>query len=298
MTGEDRQSELAQQHKERQAQRAAEERQEERQKARAKRRITLGAGAAAVVVLGGVVAATTLTGGSAASTDATATPTPSATPSVAPSRPIDAAAITCDYRKDTTGAPAKFVGMPPKKPSLRWKTMTLTTNQGDIVINLATRQAPCTVNSFAFLAKKNFYDNTRCHRLATPQNSGLALLQCGDPQAKADGKNPTDGQGSSGYVYNDENLGGMPYARGTVFLAQPPDATNANGSQFAISFGDENMQLDAAYTPFGTVTKGLEILDKVAAGGFLVNPEDITGDGGSTAPKLPVIIKNVRLSMK
>ncbi|MCG5218825.1 peptidylprolyl isomerase [Streptosporangium sp. KLBMP 9127] len=302
MSGEDRQSELAQEHKERQARRAA----EERQAAKSKRNIALGAGVGVVVVVGGIIAATTLLGGADKSTDAAATPsaapstTAEATPTALPSSKLKPAAGRCDYRDDTSASPAKDVGRPPAKPSLRWKTMTLATSQGDIVIDLATKAAPCTVNSFAFLAKKNFYDGTKCHRLAVPDNSGLAMLQCGDPQAKADGKNVTDGQGSSGYVFDDENLGGMSYRRGTVFMAQAPEASNQNGSQFALSFGDDNTQLDqeAAFTPFGTISKGMEVLDKVAEGGAIINKADATGDGGSHAPKIPVIIKDVRLSTK
>src|SRR5690606_13136331 len=119
-----------------------------------------------------------------------------------------------------------------------------------------------------------------------------------DPFAKADGKNPTDGQGSVSYVFDDENLGGMSYGRGTMFMAQPAEAVNQNGSQFAISIGDDTAQLDVepAYTPFGTVVKGMEILDKIAAGGWITNPNDIVGDGGSNAPKIPVIIKDLTLS--
>lgn len=295
MSGEDRQSQLAREHKERQAQRAE-------QAAKAKRNTFIGAGVAVVAVVGGLVAATSLLGGDNGSKPAAASsPAPSESASAQPTPtlpadPADRAKVSCSYRKDTSGSPAKKVGMPPSKPNLRLKTMTITTNHGDVVIDLATAQAPCSVNSLAFLAKKNFYDNTRCHRLATPENSGLAMLQCGDPQAKADGKNPTDGQGSSGYVFNDENLGGMPYTKGTVALAQPAEATHQNGSQFWISLGEENSQLDAAYTPFGTVSKGMEILDKIYKGGWITNPEDITGDGGSTAPKIPVIVKDVKLS--
>ncbi|GGS77547.1 peptidylprolyl isomerase [Planobispora rosea] len=296
MSGEDRQSQLAREHKERQIQRA-------QQAGKAKRNTFIGAGAAVAVVAGGVIAATTLLGGSSGATnEAAATPTPSASESPStqpsPSTPLNAGAVTCEYREDTSGSPAKKVGYPPKKPNLKLKTMTITTNHGDIVIDLATEAAPCSVNSMAFLAKKNFFDNTRCHRLATPENAGLGLLQCGDPQAKADGKNPTDGQGSSGYVFNDENLGGLSYGRGTVALAQPGDASNQNGSQFWISYHEETAQLDAAaaYTPIGTVSKGMEIIDKIAAGGWITNPDDITGDGGSNAPKIPVIIKDVKLS--
>jgi peptidyl-prolyl cis-trans isomerase B (cyclophilin B) len=301
VSGEDRQSELAQQHKERQAQRAA----EGRQAAKAKRKIAIGAGLGVVVVVGGIIAATTLLGDDGgADVEAAATPTastsPKATPTV-PSNPLKpAGAGSCEYRDDVSESPRKDVGRPPAKPSLKWKTMTMTTNRGTIVIALATQAAPCTVNSFAFLAKKNFFDGTRCHRLAVPDNSGLALMQCGDPLAKGDGKNPSDGLGSAGYLFNDENLGGMSYRRGTVFMAQPPEESNQNSSQFAISFGDENTQLDSlgGFTPFGVVTKGMNVIDKIAKGGWITNKDDVMGAGGSHAPKLPVIIKNVRLSTK
>lgn len=297
MSGEDRQSELAREHRERQLQRG-------RQTGKSRRNSLIGAGVAVVVVAGGLTAAVTLLGGEskgktgdkplAAGSPAPPSEIPSLHPT--PTASANLGKVTCSYRKDTSGSPAKYVGMPPAKPNLKLKTMTITTNHGDVVIDLATAQAPCAVNSFAFLAGKNFFDNTKCHRLATPENSGLGLLQCGDPQAKADGKNPTDGQGSSGYVFNDENLGGLPYTKGTVALAQASEAANQNGSQFWISLSDETAQLQPDYTPFGTVSKGMDILDKVFTGGWITNPEDITGDGGSNAPKIPVIIKDVLLS--
>ncbi|WP_326638828.1 peptidylprolyl isomerase [Streptosporangium sp. NBC_01755] len=296
MSAEDRQSQLAREHKERQAKRA------EQQKSTSKRNAVIGAVIAVVVVAGGLFAGVQLLGSDGEEANAAATPKPSSTPSASaavtpePSPTAAPASTRCSYRKDTSGSPMKNVGMPPRKPNLRLKTMTITTNHGDVVIDLATAQAPCTVNSFAFLAGKRFFDNTKCHRLATPENSGLGLLQCGDPQAKADGKNPTDGQGSSGYVYDSENLGGIPYTKGTVAVAQAIDAVNQNGSQFWISLADETDQVEKAYTPFGVVSRGMEILEKIYKGGWITNPDDITGDGGSNAPKIPVIIKSVRLS--
>ncbi|GIH22939.1 putative peptidyl-prolyl cis-trans isomerase B [Acrocarpospora phusangensis] len=218
-------------------------------------------------------------------------PQPSAAPTVDPKK------VTCDYRKDDTGSPAKFVGFPPKKPtaaSLRAKTMTMRTNHGDIVIEL-TPYTPCTVNSFAFLAGKKYFDNTVCHRLVTAETNGVDLLQCGDPQAKGDGESLTDGTGGPGYLFPDENLGPQ-YVRGVVFMAQGGDAANSNGSQFAISFSNENAQLPAAYTPFGVVVKGMDIVDKIVAGGVNTAPDgiDITSDeGGSNAPKIPVKIKTI-----
>ncbi|MEU1391966.1 MULTISPECIES: peptidylprolyl isomerase [unclassified Nonomuraea] len=292
MSGDDRQSELAREHKERQARRAAE------QTAKARRNTFIGAGVAVVVVAGGIFAATTLMGDDKKTVAAESTPSPSAStsspaPTALPSTtpPKQAGKVSCTYKRDES-APNKFVGLPGKRPNLKLKTMTVSTNHGDIVIDVDANATPCSVNSMAFLAKKGFYDNTKCHRLVTPETAGLFLLQCGDPQAKADGRNPTDGQGTAGYVFGDEAVG-MSYTKGVVFLTQPDGASGQNSSQFAISLSDENGQLEPQYSVLGIVRSGLEIIEKVAKDGVIVNGDDIVGDGGSTAPKNPIIIKRV-----
>ncbi|MER6581600.1 peptidylprolyl isomerase [Nonomuraea sp. NPDC001023] len=294
MSGDDRQSELAREHKERQARRAAE------QTAKARRNTFIGAGVAVVVVAGGIFAATTLMGDDKKTVAAESTPSPSAStsspaPTALPSTtpPKKAGKVSCTYKRDDS-APNKFVGLPGKRPNLKLKTMTVSTNHGDIVIDVDANATPCSVNSMAFLAKKGFYDNTKCHRLVTPETAGLYLLQCGDPQAKADGRNPTDGQGTAGYVFGDEAVG-MSYTKGVVFLTQPDGASGQNSSQFAISLSDENGQLEPQYSVLGMVRSGLDIIEKVAKDGVIVNGDDIVGDGGSTAPKNPIIIKRVTL---
>ncbi|MDA0635707.1 peptidylprolyl isomerase [Nonomuraea sp. MCN248] len=290
----DRQSELARQHKERQQQRAAE------QSSKARRNTFIGAGVAVAVVAGGIFAVTTLVDDNPSSTpaaaEASATATPTEEPVTALPTPTQTGPVTCEYKRETADVPMKFVGLPPKKPNMKLSKMTVTTNHGNIVIEVDPKLTPCSVNSMAFLAKKGFYEKTKCHRLVTPEVSGLFLLQCGDPKAKADGKNPTDGLGTAGYVFRDEAVGVVPYGRGVVFLTQPLDAAGQNSSQFAISLSDENAQIDPQYSVLGMVTSGLEIIEKVAEDGVLVHEEDITGDGGSTAPKTPIIIEKVRLS--
>ncbi|MEO3809149.1 peptidylprolyl isomerase [Sphaerisporangium sp. B11E5] len=303
MTDVDRQTQLAREHRERQEERA-------KKPPSSRRNTILGAGLGVVVVAGGIIAATTLLGGGGGDDpggQAAATPSASGSapaPAVDPgvTAPADPATITCSYRKDDSDSPAKKVGMPPTKPDLKAKFMTIDTNQGKIVIELATAAAPCTVNSFEFLAKKNYFDNTRCHRLATVETTGLGMLQCGDPLAKGDGKSKDDGTGGPGYLFGDENLGGIPYTRGTVAMAQGAEDANSNGSQFWISFSDENTQLasaGAAYTPFGVVKEGMDVVDKIAKGGIIpFNGDpmaDVRGEG-SNAPKLPVIIKNVTVT--
>ena len=116
------------------------------------------------------------------------------------------------------------------------------------------------------------------------------MLQCGDPTAKADGKSATDGSGGPGYRLSSENLKGAEYKRGVMAMANTrrPAPT---GSQFFLVYGDIGLTPD--YTPFGTITKGLDILDKVNKAGVIDDPGDGTG-----APKETVEIKDVTISGK
>ncbi|WP_169949997.1 peptidylprolyl isomerase [Microbispora sp. H11081] len=284
--------------------------------ARGRLRNTLGAGLGLLALAGGLVACSDGTTTDAKAT-ASASASPSETPSDAPTvtettlepdaptaKPTDLRQVSCAYRKDESGSPTKFVGTPPSKLTRKVilaKQMIISTNQGEIVIDLATKDVPCAVNSLAFLASKNFYDNTVCHRLATVETVGLGMLQCGDPLAKGDGTRAQDGAGGPGYVFDDENLGGLPLSRGTVGLAQATEDANSNGSQFFISFTDENTQLTAsgaAFTMIGVVSKGMNVIDKIARGGIIPFGGDPTADvrgEGSNAPKKKVVIKDVAI---
>ncbi|WP_342779223.1 peptidylprolyl isomerase [Nonomuraea turkmeniaca] len=288
-TGKDRQKQLAREHYERQMQRRLEREQ------KSKRNAIIGSTVGVVIVVGGIVTAVALLGGNEPATEAAASPTasPADTATAAPSastgpKPYNAATGTCDYVKDTAGGQVKDVGMPPAKVKTTpaTKTMTFKTSQGDIVVELDNAKAPCTTNSLEFLAKKKYYDGSKCHRLG---NAQFPMLQCGDPTAKADGKSQ-DGSGGPGYVMAEENLQGAQYKRGVMAMAktQNPGTT---GSQFFLVFGD--IQLDPLYTPVGTITKGLDILDKVNKAGVIAG-----GDDGTGAPKETVEIKDVTISAK
>jgi len=184
-----------------------------------------------------------------------------------------------------------------KNPNLSWPaepkmsidptkqyTMTLHTNCGDIVIALDAAKAPHTVNSFAFLAGQKFYDGSFCHRLST---TGMQMLQCGDPNSAAT-PGDRDGTGTPGYTFADENLDGAAYPAGTVAMAN--SGPNTNGSQFFLVFGDT--QLPPAYTPFGKITSGLDLLTKVGAAG-ISDPSPADGTG---RPKQPVELEGVTVS--
>ncbi|NUW37277.1 peptidylprolyl isomerase [Nonomuraea sp. SMC257] len=292
-TGKDRQKQLAREHHERQLQRRIEREQ------KAKRTAIIGSTVGVVVVVGGIVAAVALLGGDPAK-EAAASPTASAQETSAPqdtasaspaaqAKPYDPKTGTCGYVADTAGGNVKNVGMPPAKVSLKpaTKLMTLKTSLGDIEVTLDNAKAPCTVNSLAFLAKKNYYDGSKCHRLGSDK---FPMLQCGDPTAKADGKSGGDGTGGPGYVMAEENLQGAAYKRGVMAMAKT-QAPGSTGSQFFLVYGDIGLTPD--YTPVGTITKGLDILDKVNKAGVIGDAGDGTG-----APKETVEIKDVTIAGK
>jgi peptidyl-prolyl cis-trans isomerase B (cyclophilin B) len=144
---------------------------------------------------------------------------------------------------------------------------------GDVSLELYGQKAPQTVSSFVFLSREKFYDGTRCHRLTT---QGIYVLQCGDPTGT--------GSGGPGYQYGVENAPkDGAYPAGTLAMARSSDP-GSNGSQFFIVYKDST--LAPGYTVFGSITKGLPAIDKVAAGGA----EGTTGDG---KPKLPVKLTKV-----
>jgi len=161
------------------------------------------------------------------------------------------------------------------------------TNQGPVGVELNNAQSPCTVNSFASLAQKGYFNDTHCHRLTTGPD--LFVLQCGDPKG--------DGTGGPGYQFADEYPINQ-YSPGDPALRQPVDyprgtlamanaGPNTNGSQFFIVYQDS--QLPPQYTVFGTIDQtGLATLDKIAAAG--------TADGSDDGrPKADVVITSASL---
>ena len=66
---------------------------------------------------------------------------------------------------------------------------------------------------------------------------------------------------------------------------------DTNGSQFFFVWKDT--RLSPAYTPFGRVTEGLDVLQRIAAGG-----EDDQNSPGDGFPNLPVNIRNVKISAR
>jgi peptidyl-prolyl cis-trans isomerase B (cyclophilin B) len=175
---------------------------------------------------------------------------PAAHAATEPAKPTSVPGCKKSVAKGHT--PAK-VAQPLKTTKATQKKLTLTTNCGIIEITLNPK-APQTVTNMSALANANYFNASLCHRLTT---DGLYVLQCGDPTASGSGS-PTGWKG-----YADENLpkgGANNYPAGTVAMANSGPGTN--GSQFFLVYA--NTTLGANYTIWGKITKGLDLVQKIA----------------------------------
>jgi peptidyl-prolyl cis-trans isomerase B (cyclophilin B) len=223
-----------------------------------------------------------------------AAPKPKATPTTSASPTPSAIAEPAQHCTYTTSAGAGGnPSLPTATPDYKATfTATINTNRGPIAIKLANSTATCAVNSFAHLAQTNFWNKTQCHRVS--DDGGLFMLQCGDPTAKAtetlsctQGAKNAAGSGGPGYTFVDESLKGATYPAGTLAMAN--SGPNTNGSQFFLVF--KNTSLPPSYTPFGTITSGLDILQNVGKAGTSCT---YAGAGGGV-PKEKVIINSVSI---
>jgi len=211
-------------------------------------------------------------------------------------KPVGGASCTWNANTNATLAKVlKKTGTPATKglPAAGTREVTFTTNQGAITITLDLQHAPCGSASLAYLAGINFFDNTRCHRLTT---AGIYVLQCGDPSAS--------GSGGPSYTWEGENYPpatGVNYPEGVVAMAIPSNqdgspATDLNGSQFFIVWKDTPVDpstgesvLGSSYTIIGTVTAGMDVVKKIAAGGVYPTDPSIETEG---TPKLTLLINS------
>ena len=176
-------------------------------------------------------------------------------------------------------------GQVPTDPSTI--SVSMATDQGNIGLMLNNAETPCTVNSFASLAQKGFFNDTTCHRLTT--SPALGVLQCGDPAgtgAGGPGYRFANEYPTNQYAKDDPALGKpVLYPRGSLAMANAGPDTN--GSQFFLVYKDS--QLPPGYTVFGTIdSTGLATLDKIAAAG-------VAGGGEDGPPATPVKITSVLL---
>lgn len=155
-------------------------------------------------------------------------------------------------------------------------TATMDTSEGTIVVALDAARFPTSVNNFVFLAQNKFYDGLLVNRVAKD-----FVFQTGSPD------NTTSG--GPGYSVVGEVPTSTPaYPVGAVAFAKAGnEPTGTAGSQFFVVTGSSNLDLPADYAGIGTVTKGLDVAQKIGA---------LAPSSGDGPPTTKVTIKQITIS--
>jgi cyclophilin family peptidyl-prolyl cis-trans isomerase len=252
MTSRTRQKQLA---------RLAQRRAEERRRRRRNRAIAITVGVVVLLGASGAVAWSLLTGEPPAERKARDRAQP--------------AAVACGAQKPATADEQKPTFGKPPKLDLREQAdyrATLETSCGRVELDLYEDQTPITVNSFAFLAEKGFYDGLTFHRVIQD-----FMIQGGDPEGT--------GAGGPGYQFEDEIVKDLNFDRPGL-LAMANSGEDTNGSQFFITTGEPS-HLNGIHTIFGEVTEGMDVVEEIS--GFATQSE---------APSRTIYIEKVTISTK
>ena len=128
--------------------------------------------------------------------------------------------------------------------------VSITTNMGEITLELFEDAAPNTVANFIALAEKKFYDGKIFHRIIKD-----FMIQGGCPEGT--------GTGGPGYRFADE-VKGSPHQIDRYTICMANAGPNTNGSQFFIVTKKDGCGwLTGKHTVFGKVTKGHDVVDKL-----------------------------------
>ena len=136
------------------------------------------------------------------------------------------------------------------------KVVVITTQHGDIVMELFPKDAPDTVDNFYSLVESGFYDGIIFHRVIP----GF-MIQGGDPNTKQPDQTNW-GQGSPGFSI-DAEFNSISHLKGIVSMARSADPNSA-GSQFFIIHSDSKF-LDQEYTVFGRIItqESFDVVEKI-----------------------------------
>lgn len=145
----------------------------------------------------------------------------------------------------------QYTQCPPQEiDPLKSYQATITTEKGDIVVELYPEAAPFAVNSFVFLARNGWYDGVTFHRVLPGQ-----IAQAGDPTGT--------GFGGPGYAFSNEIAPDLKFDQPGVF-AMANAGPDSNGSQFFITTSPAP-SYDGLYTIFGQVIEGMDVVRDLSA---------------------------------
>ena len=125
---------------------------------------------------------------------------------------------------------------------------------GKITFKMYPDIAPITVDNFVNLANSGFYNGLTFHRIIKD-----FMMQGGDPEGNGNGGS---GKEIIGEFTNNGHENNLSHKRGTVSMARGSYSMDSASSQFFIVHKDYP-SLDGNYAAFGSVTEGMDIVDKI-----------------------------------
>lgn len=138
------------------------------------------------------------------------------------------------------------------------KYALMSTEKGDMKIELYENETPIAVGNFVKLAEAGFYDGLCFHRVIPD-----FVIQGGCPDGT--------GAGGPGYTIKCETSAPRQYHdRGVLSMAHR--GRDTGGSQFFICHSRTNTaHLDGVHTAFGIVVEGLDVIDQVRQGDLILS---------------------------
>ena len=149
------------------------------------------------------------------------------------------------------------------------KVAVISTNFGDMVVELYPDIAPMHVESFMALINEEYFNGTTFHRVIP----GF-MIQGGDPNSRNENRATHGTGGRAGKFFglgNEEDpstwlipqeFSNTPHVKGILSMARTNDPNSAS-SQFFVCHDNANF-LDNNYTVFGKVIDGLDVIDQIA----------------------------------
>ncbi len=175
--------------------------------------------------------------------------------------------------------PAEKPAKPLPKPEEFGKhpVVVFETSLGTFEITLDAEKAPKTVKNFLTYCLEGFYEGTVFHRIVpgfVVQGGGKVLEPDGTLRSKWPTHNPVPNEAGNG----------LTHVRGAVAMARYSDPDSAT-CQFYVVLKEASYLDKKRYTVFGKVTKGMDVIDKMAG-------LELTGPRHQT-PKNPPVIEKV-----
>jgi cyclophilin family peptidyl-prolyl cis-trans isomerase len=216
---------------------------------------------------------------------ACAVPTNPPTPSPTPEPTIPAAAPAYTLAPTPGDCPTSA---PTAMAAGSTATVTMTTNFGTIVIKVDASLGPNAAGAFTALASCGYYNNVLFHRIVAN-----FIIQGGDGQyARLPNVVPDkEGQGGPSWTVTDDKVT-TTYKRGTVAMART-GSVNSGSSQFFIVLDNSAQDSLGAtgannYAIFGTVTSGMDVVDKIAL--VPLGGEPASANDPQDFPLQPIVI--------